>query len=240
MAGEGADLREARDIELLLQWAYQDQVVHKAGVEGEWVYLDQAALAERGRFGGAYQSKSSDGCFAVERYATLGTFVDGGGLHASDARDHDAEVLHDAVSRLPNGRRFLVFNHALAGTRPEWGEGVVPRLEPIFKRNRWPWWDAEGKPKRGSYETMYQAGRKEVVYVPLRPKPELSQLMTKRIGYSLWWDALATLTEALGRSDAGMRRFRPTGPSAPAYPWETDATAQRLDYLATEKRAAKS
>lgn len=105
--------RKAVDLEALLVWAFRDQCADRA--DAAW---------ERMGYG-----PSADGCAAVERYHTLGAFVDCSRPSPVPMAVHPDAVLVEALV----GNDTLLAMHARMGQRPDWLPGVAPRVAPRWK-----------------------------------------------------------------------------------------------------------
>ena len=208
---EHADTRREIDVEALLRWAigaeHADRVVE---------YLDREAV----RPGSYGQGISADGCWAVERYATLGTFVDcsgSGGYEVAHVHP-DAEAVYRALKAVAHRDILpLIVQHARAGTRPEHTPCPVVVM-------RWvPELDFGREPPRPRVATIPRTGAR---YCPVRfeVQDNAAILDNARWLYAAWRKTLLRLEAALedGRGltePAGLRRWRLTAWDVDERPW---------------------
>lgn len=177
------DGREPRDVELLLRWAYQVEAAHTC--EG-------AGLgAERRRLG----------CRAADWTRPI---VDGGGPKVAVIHE-DAERVHETVRALGLGR--VVIAHAMAGTRPDWGEAGPLRVRPVYE------FDRRGRRYVGML--FDSVGRPIACRVGYEGHGE-PEIEAARHQWLDWWEALQSIRDAL---EPRLVRYRPTGPEAPLQPW---------------------
>lgn len=191
------------DIEQLATWAY---AVQKAGPGGSNLY-EAEALAD----GIVHYGHSADGVWVCQHLAELGAFVDG--RAGPWALHPDAEVIDQAVRALDPIASSLVMVHGTTQTRPVWGEGLRPRVEPVWKSG--PRYDpATGLPAARSFEVMRRGQNAVACLVRHRDPPEYLEALRTR--YATWHGALEALVGILaGR----LEQWEPTGPAAPAEPW---------------------
>jgi hypothetical protein len=191
--------RASMDIENLLIWAYQKQLV--GALDGGGVGLHEV---ERLASGIEWTGSSADGVATIQRIAALGCRVDGGGYVSGDVHE-DAETLHQAVIALGDDLDTgLVIMCARAGRRPEWFPGK--KAEQVIDRDprgrAVPLRDGSDNAIPGKYRMRWTV------------RPEV--LDGWRVLYTRWWDALDVLAKALpGR----LAKHAVTGPAAPAKPW---------------------
>lgn len=107
-------VREPKDVELLLRWAYQ--------VELAALSDDRGIEAELSRLG-------------VRAVDWSRPIVDGGGpMRSCAVLNGDAEMVHQVVRAL--GLSRVVIPHALTGGRPQWNVGGPLRCHPIWEFDR--------------------------------------------------------------------------------------------------------
>lgn len=219
-----APLRQQKDIELLLRWAYRDELSKRAisSSDGIWDQL---------RFGIGRDSGQRTAT-AAQRYPHFGL------------PDPDAEVVERHVSALPrvvidwpsrgpfimgeylslldahaalsigtwNATAWVV-QHAYCATRPPW-KTEPPRCYPT-PAARGPGVMIVGE-CRG--HNQYSTG----TYCPLRWDPPIVSIAIARAEYVVWHDALLALVAALAGK---LERFDVTGPEASPNPWHNPDSA---------------
>lgn len=180
--------RKPIDIEKLLWWVYQQQYAHTVTVD------DDMRISQGLGYG--------SGAGRFEELAMLGTLVQRSGGGSIDVHP-DAEAVHSAVLTLPELACGLVIMHGVAGTRPDWMPGAVPKPEAIRRKN--------GKPKLVYFDAM----KRKPSYCPIRYVPEPGRLTMSRSMYEAWWEALGGLAEVL----TGLRDYEVHPVTAVQAPW---------------------
>lgn len=132
-----ADRRRALDLEALLVWVVRDQKADRVGaaLHPLEVVAHFGLLHGLPAGAGVYETGiSGDGCAAIAQRGELGTDVDGGGpIRGLPARLHpDAELVLEALERLPSSERRVILDHARHGDRPEW----LPLVSPLVAKRR--------------------------------------------------------------------------------------------------------
>lgn len=131
------DTRRALDLEALVVWAIRDQMADRTDTALHPVEVIAHFGLLRGLPVGAgvYRTGiSSDGCAVIANRNEVGAVIDGGGaIRGVPPRVHpDAELVADAVERLPADQRRLVLHHARHADRPEW----LPLVSPLVAMRR--------------------------------------------------------------------------------------------------------
>lgn len=189
-------MKEKKDIEWLLHWAFSTQ------------FVEQAA-------GDLKQLGPSSGPGGFESLALLGVRVDCSssaekmlGVCCHD----DAAMIYDTVMRIdsPEAKGLLIL-HARANTRPDWIPAGVGKLVPVLDRN--------GKPRR-----MYRNPEKS--RGDLGPMMEwqgnsVDMVEYHRAMWSAWHEGMCVLVDAV---NADMTSFIATPPKAQAAPWDWTGT----------------
>jgi hypothetical protein len=186
-------MKEFRDVEDLLVWAFRDQKV------------EAFANSFRPKATG-WSSMSSLGQLMV-----LGTRVDSpsAGARFVGARCHeDATVIFEAVMALPSAAWVEIIKHARGGSVPEWhedgpGEFVVPL-------------DRNGQPKRLWHDPVRQRGDMGPAPAELVGGPPPDIVEEDRAIYRLWH---VTMCELVPMLNAEMQEFGALPPRRPAEPW---------------------
>lgn len=176
--------KTAIDIEALLQWALEHSVAPRLGVPSR----------RELEFNRGYTAipKGFHGVFAGG-----GVAVEGGRA----AGDIDAERVLAAVDRLDPWSRSIVLVNARARRRPDWMEGVEPRLVARARYRA----KKRGKKRHRASPVM--------VWEPCTPQA----ICATREIYGRWHDALQRLAAALhGRLIA----WEINGFAVPTAPWE--------------------
>ncbi|MGB1214594.1 MAG: hypothetical protein ACPG4X_14615 [Pikeienuella sp.] len=195
-----SDTREPIDVQTLVEWA----------IGAELADLFVEALDGPQRYLGGV---SADGCFGVERYGKLGTFIDysGSGGDAVANCHEDAELVYRQARDILDGPTLhLVISCARKKTFPVWDPFPVVTLA---REYRW-------------------RGRKRVVRVRSLPNgakycrllyrdrgPEIEHYRTL---YLWWWDALRQLEYRLMQEDE-LTRWRLLNWRQPREPWRNDS-----------------
>lgn len=191
--------KEQQDMEALVHWAYGRQKAHMAARSGGGQCGPMA-------YGSAW--------LGFARLLELGTLIDDGGSGEGTGGDkcpNDALTIHGrALSLLPADGWWLVYQHGLSMTRPDWyAEGVgheVPVLngkgqrKPIYR-------DAVNRTGIIGYETCWQGHRPEAV-------------ARARAEYTLWHESLCALAADLADR---LDDFTPVAPLCDAAPWGCEA-----------------
>ncbi len=196
------------DTEALLEWTYRRQKAHIVVGRGAGLYAVEAGADGIGVY---------DGPAGIAGFAELGCQIDrcapdAGALH------EDAEAVHEAVMALPRGLRGLVIACASTGTRPPWGEGRRPHYQPQWTHG--PNYDGEGRPRKGSYVTIWLGDRqtRRPVLCPIQLADPPEHLVVLRRAYIEWHAAVEAVYRALRGRD--LKSHEPLPPAAPAAPWE--------------------
>lgn len=126
------------------------------------------------------------------------------------ALDEDAAAVLAAVQRLPAEIRNVVRACAMSGIRPNWMEGIEPKL--VERRVSHRKVRKKKKGKRGKKVT----GRSHVerVWEPCSPE---TILIVREI-YAAWHAALSEIATKLGPD---LKNHEISGLAAPATPWDT-------------------
>ena len=160
-------MREVKDIEQVLQWAYAVQKVDEAAAAP--VPVGPAPVVSQMR--------------AVGDTGALGVRVDRSPFVVPTV-PQDAEIIHQAVTSLPADVIGLVIHHAKTCSRPEWMKD--PRLYPVD--------NGQGRPAV-VYENPQ--ARKGVSYCPVISLPDRAHITYSRRVYGLWLLALSALAVSL-------------------------------------------
>jgi len=219
-------VRQQKDIELLLRWAYRDELSKRAISSSDGIW-DQLKF-------GVGRDSGQRAATAAQRYPHFGL------------PDPDAEVVERHVSALPrvvvdwrargpsimgeyyslldahaaldigtwNATAWVV-QHAWCATRPSW-KMENPRCYPT-PAARGPGVMVIGE-CRGALK--YSNG----AHCPLRWDPPIVDIAIARAEYVIWHDALTALARTLKNT---LLRFDPTGPEASPDPWH-NPDAERL------------
>lgn len=221
--------RENATIERLLRWTYRDQGVLSAGMLG--------ADREQRWLGGG---DSLSGFVQLEQ---LGVRVSSSGGGAG--RVHaDAETVHSAVLRaIPALGRYIVnvvVWHAFAADRPEWGQHLRPRFEPVWRERagqRLPtlvWetgklrdWLPNGVPAQSAAQSWrppdsFRASRP--LLCPVEQFDDPRQVASERAEYTRWRAALFAIAADLVTRDA-LTRFALDLRLPPEAPWAVPGEA---------------
>lgn len=164
---------------------------------------------------------SSDGCWAVERYSVLGTFVDGtGSSDRHGAQVHpDAETLWLTADRvLERPQLLLVQEAARNGEAPDWGRDL-----PVVRMKAKRVWD----PKRRVLRVQERHEPKtKARWCVLELEDNGAEIGRRRIIYRMWWQALKTLQAEV--ETKALRRLVLKPFDLPGRPWEegTESAAE--------------
>ncbi|MEQ9449729.1 MAG: hypothetical protein RLN70_12630, partial [Rhodospirillaceae bacterium] len=170
--------RKPIDVEVLLHWTYQKQkadlvMEHGAGLN---------RFERIAQFGGSDSSPMADSCALVADgcHERVGASYD---LHP------DAEAVHTRVQKLSGDMRAVVVPCAKTGLRPNWAEGLRPRLEPLRR--------GDGRPT----VVMCSKSRRPS-YCPVQVKDHPEYILARRNEYLRWWETLAWLAWSLTSEQA--------------------------------------
>lgn len=184
------------DVEALVNWAYQVQMVDRLGRAG----LSSVEAAISG-----YEpiSYSSDGCGALMRMEHLGCRVDGGRVSVRDDVHPAAEAVAALVDALPGGGALAYYGRL--GTRP-WGWAEPDR-----------WFAAAVWVKEGEKAQVERTDRgRELGYCRIVAVTTREEIDRRRAEYLAWWDALDGLAFRLGMKALG---FAVRSPDVSREPW---------------------
>jgi hypothetical protein len=193
------DSRETTTLVALLDWAYRRQRVDAD---------DSRALHELEMLAGAGGSSAA----SVAQNGLLGCTIHSTAHKQRPAHHPDAATVADCVALLAAPGRWLVEQHARAGTVPDWGQSQ--HLEPVIQGGRPLVVEAE------RVEVRYGRGQRHTVavtYCPLQLWPDDSWVRMQRAEYTRWHRALEVLAALL--DGAGLQRRRVEGIGAQAAPW---------------------
>ncbi|EKE70882.1 hypothetical protein [Oceanibaculum indicum] len=209
-SGATGPARKLRQItaRALLEWTYRDQCADRladAGLIGP--ERDAAGLEPRG--------SSADGVAALMRRDVLGVRIDGGPVGVSPRLHPDAEAVHDFVIAALPGLSPWMIRHARAGSCPDWGQAMRPRMEPDWKGE--PRHDGFGRPVRGSYRMIYDANRNPIACA-VQPADHVIYRDALRQDYRRWYDGVAAVFAAFRHG--GLEAHRLSGIGADPMPWE--------------------
>lgn len=131
------DLRRHLDLEALLTWAIRDQMADRTDTALHPVEAVAHYGLLRGLPAGAgvYETGiSADGCAVIASRFEVGADIDGGGaIRGVPARVHpDAELVAEAIERLPSSERRVILHHARHADRPDW----LPLTSPLVAVKR--------------------------------------------------------------------------------------------------------
>lgn len=182
--------KEEIDIERLVRWAYQTQMVHRmsGGLRAANDY--------------AYLTPQADSVLKVARRAYLGMRVDGGG--PLNERVHPDAMRVSALIgcyAVDDQAAYLVRFHGTTGGRPDWGEGVF-RYAP--HRN-----------KLGEVIHGWEDGK----MCPIREINSLASIRADRLNWWRWHTTLTRIASAAEVEDFGLESYAIRGFAAPAEPW---------------------
>lgn len=131
----------------------------------------------------------------------------GGETAIRRAQEHDAELVLNAVRRLPDQKvREVVQACAMKGRRPNWLEGVEPVM--IEKKVSWRRLRRRKKGKRPSGRSHF-----EKVWDPVTPET----ILIVREMYAAWHAALIDIGRSVGPL---LEKHEINGLAAPSAPWE--------------------
>jgi hypothetical protein len=204
MSGPG---RKRIDIEELLVWAFMRQKAHLIVPRGAGLY-GQEAQAE----GLHIQARSADGCATILDRTLLGTQIDYSGRDPGNC-PADAETCYYALSLLSGEAASIVLRHARQAARPDWGEGLQPRMVPVWRKG--PRYES-GLPAKGSFKLIYSKAR-HAIGCKVQAVHTADLAAAYRRDWSLWLGALEHLVRHF--QDHPLERFIVVGPAAPAEPW---------------------
>lgn len=177
----------------------------------EWAFRDEAVDSFPGD--DAFRLGLGSNAAAAATFCALGTVIDGGRYkwaRGPGSVSDDAVAVFSIVSALPAAVRSLVIRHARAGTRPDHGGDLVPRLGPVL--------DDRG---RVVVSPGHDAARNEIPrYCPVRCAVSVGEVNARRAGYAAWWEGLNVVALHFGARPQLLARWRVTGLAAPARPVE--------------------
>jgi hypothetical protein len=184
-------------LEKLLTWTYKDQRVIE--ITGQSLYLGEAVKGERWVNA---RSISGDGCVAIERNATLGCPIDGGGPLRGLAQPlhDDAERVHNIVLSLPWHYAGQLIAYGRGGDAP-----VLPGEPKLVKV-------VEFDGRRWRVKTV---GRHDLAlgcvatWCPVVVDFDARTVERARAAYAGWVAALAALFERL--ADVELRDYEVIG-----------------------------
>lgn len=203
------------DVEDLLFWTY---VIQRAdAVDNRSLNDGEAAAA------GILRLKTSaDGVARCERLGLLGRMVDESGP-GRNTLPEDAATVHEIVEGM-GGYGFRLLQYARRGERPDWGGGLVPKIEPEWKGA--PRYGEDGLPEQGAFVVEYRAGDgsgkaggRTPYLCPIVCEATPYYLESLRCEYAEWWQSLKALAEHFQAGRARLESYIVTGPRAPEYPW---------------------
>jgi hypothetical protein len=183
-------MKEQRDIEWLVNWAFQKQRVEDA----------MRSLVP---------SAPTISPSAMLQLLELGVRVDtsSAGEKWGSAQCHDdAVVIYDMVRRLPREAAGLVVLHGRIGTRPDWCPGGIGCEVPML--------DKRGRPRRIWRDPARRKGDLGPMLQWRGHRAEAVEF--HRAQYAVWHAALATLTDPF---NAEAVDFHASGPNTSAEPW---------------------
>lgn len=202
--------RRRVDVMELATWVYRDQKADKefdAGVAGP--------TARAGALG--WGEKSRDGISMVERVASVGCDIDGGGW-SPGALDADAEAVHDFVLA---HRLHQVMQYARTGTVPDWAEGMTTRYEPVWRGM--PMYHTEGKlaglPDENAVKRVWNDTKKHAIGSQVRCIDHPAVIASIRSEYVRWHAGMSSLAAYFMARPELLRRYEVTGFAASPTPW---------------------
>jgi hypothetical protein len=214
-------------LEAMVVWAYRDQLVDKMTARSLDAIERQAEGAALGYVPSPFGSAA-----LVDRLASLGTRVDGGGR--SWECHGDAELVHDAVCGLPRLAALLIGRFGRSGAAPEWRTTEpAPFPVPVADGSRSAirhkidlhWYRIEGrrpKIRRGESAELVNIAPEQwdlgCRFCPIVYYPPLEYVKSVRDEYAAWHAAMQTLMLRL--DGAAFRDHRVTGFFTPAVPWQ--------------------
>ncbi|MFD2234807.1 hypothetical protein [Phaeospirillum tilakii] len=193
------DSRETTTLVALLDWAYRRQRIDAD---------DARALHEVELLAGGSGSSAA----SVAQNGLLGCTIHSTAHKQRSAHHPDAVIVADCVALLAAPGRWLVEQHARAGTVPDWGQSQ--HLEPVIQGGRPLVIEVE------RVEVRYGRGQRHTVtvtYCPLQLWPDDSWVRMQRAEYIRWHRALEVLDALL--AGAGLMRWRVEGIGALGAPW---------------------
>ena len=193
------DTREATTLLGLLDWAYRRQRIDAD---------DSRALHELERLAGGGGSSAA----SVAQNGLLGCTIHSTAHKQRQAHHPDAATVADCVALLATPGRWLVEQHARAGTVPDWGQNQ--HFEPVVQGGRPLVIEAE----RVEVSTACRHTRiVAVTYCPVQLWPSEAWVRMQRAEYARWYRALEVLAVVL--EGALLQRWRVAGIGAAAEPW---------------------
>ncbi len=184
-------MKEIRDIEWLLNWAFENQRVETA--------IKMAIPKLPNISGGGFK-----------QLMELGVRVDSSsaGERWGSARCHDdAVIIYDLVCRLPKEAMGILVIHARAGTRPDWCEAGIGCEEAVL--------DGRGRTKKIWRDPINRTGLIGVQTKWVGHRPEVVEF--QRAQYLVWREALKVLVIPVNKE---LTNFQSTMPRCAKQPWE--------------------
>lgn len=178
----------------LLDWAFQKQRAHRTDDSDGF---------------GLRLGSPRDSCVKLEEIgALMGCRIDGGQWKEIGHRVHpDASTVVEAVRRLPTAWSALVWQHACAGTVPDWGE--VVRVWPHRREN------GKVAVERHDVTITDRRGRTSTVTASYCKFEIFPNIEFCREEWGLWYRGIALLEMTL----PGLIRWDVTGIGVEAEPW---------------------
>lgn len=167
-----------------------------------WAYGREKVHFTPGTIGPA--ASCWDSVARVERIGMLGGFVDSG-LSVGSTVAHDAETVHEAVLGLPRPWPGILITYGKSGLVPNW----MPRPRPLIYR--------PVLSRKGTAKMIRDHNGNALACEVEVTGDEPERIVTARMAYLDWWDALEAL--ALALADARLVDHEVTGPIAPREPW---------------------
>ena len=134
-------------------------------------------------------------------------------LPATMTPSGDAEIIIEAVKRLPSRQASLILACARAQIRPDWtvnGHAEARRHEKSC-------WEKKSVPQKKGWSKKWKKARVGRPHLKVWYDPTPEAICAARDAYTLWHDGICHLmTELRGH----LSRFKINGFSAPERPWE--------------------
>lgn len=204
--------RRPVDIENLLVWTYRDQRADKVCAGDRGLFAQEASTDGHQRY-----ATSGDGVAAMESIGALGVRVSTSRASVGVLHD-DAEIVHEAVTRLGEATARLMRGHARHASRPDHNV-IIP--------GRW-------LPKRDEHERIerhYEPWDKQHHYgwMAIFQSAETATAAEVCAEYAIWRRALGALAFALS-TDRSLTSHRvgptPRAPTAPTLRYATRPSAR--------------
>jgi len=187
----------------LLDWTFRAQKAHLGGEEGFGLRL----------------GSPRDSCAKLEEIGALvGCRIDGGEWREIGHRVHsDAMAVIETIGILPDMPRALVWQYAIAGTMPDWGETC--RFWPVVRDN--------GKEAVDTHDVVIvdRFGRATTVVAAYCPVTMFPNVEYCREEWTMWFRGLRILKAIL----PPMKRWTVTSIGVDERPWDQHI---RLDMAA--------